>query len=154
MPLGQPEIRNRKVRHDYFIEETLEAGIVLHGPEIKSVRAGKVSLRDSHVEFSRGEAILVGMSIAQYDHRGYADHHPHRPRKLLLHRREIRKLERKSLEKGMTIVPLRMYFNARGFAKVELAVARGKRQYDKRAAIARRDAQRDLERAVKDARKR
>ncbi|MDP8285198.1 MAG: SsrA-binding protein SmpB, partial [Candidatus Electryonea clarkiae] len=144
-----PEIRNRKARHDYFIVESLEAGIMLHGTEIKSIRAGMVSLREAHVIIEKGVAMLIGMSIAHYVNRGYADHQPFRPRRLLLHKREIKRLARKALEKGLTIVPLRLYFNDRGYAKVEIALAKGKRQYDKRATIAERDAKRDLQRITK-----
>ncbi len=150
MPATTPQIRNRKAFHDYHIVERLEAGIALKGTEVKSVREGKVSLRDCHVIFERGEAYLVGMSIASYANRGYADHGVHRPRKLLLKRREIKKLERQVLEKGVTIIPLKMYFNSRGYAKVEIALATGKRQYDKRKTIAKKDARRDMQRAMKE----
>ncbi len=150
MPATTPEIRNRKAYHDYSIVEKLEAGISLRGTEVKSVREGKVSLRDSYVIFEKGEAMLVGMSISAYINRGYADHHIHRPRKLLLKRRELKRLERLKLEKGMTIIPLRMYFNSRGYAKVEIALATGKRMYDKRQTIAQKDAKRELQRAMKE----
>jgi len=146
-----PEIRNRKAFHDYHIVERMEAGIKLSGTEVKSVREGRVSMRDSHVEFEKGEAALIGLSIANYINRGYADHHTHRPRKLLMHRREIKKWAHRVLEKGYTVVPLRVYFNDRGYAKVEIALVQGKRQYDKRKAIAERESKRDLDRAKKEA---
>ena len=153
MPSNTPVINNRKAFHDYVIEERLEAGLVLYGTEIKSIRMGRVSLRDSHVEFNNGQAVLIGVSIAQYENRGYADHQPFRPRKLLLHKKEIRRLARKVQEKGMTIVPLKLYINDRGYAKLEIALAHGKRQYDKRKAIGEREAKRDLARAHKEARR-
>ncbi len=149
--MSTPEIRNRKVFHDYEIGERFEAGILLQGPEVKSLRAGAVGLRDSYVEFTNGEAFLIGMSISNYANRGYSDHLPFRPRKLLMHRRELKKIERKILEKSVTVVPLRIYFNNRGIAKVEIALATGKRQYDKRQSIAKRDAKRELDRATKEA---
>ncbi|HEB85356.1 MAG TPA: SsrA-binding protein SmpB [Bacteroidetes bacterium] len=150
MPYASPEIKNRKAFHDYEILERLEAGLVLTGPEVKSVREGRVSLREAHVNFDEGAAVLVGMAIASYERRGYAEQHPHRPKKLLLHRREINRLARKVQEKGLTVIPLRVYFNDRGYAKVEIGLARGKRQYDKRAAIAAREAKRDLARAKRE----
>ncbi len=153
MPIGAPEIRNRKAFRDYQIVERLEAGIVLSGTEIKSAREGRVSLREAHVEFQEGEALLVGVSIASYASRGYSDHHPHRPRKLLMHKREIERWSRKAFEKGLTVIPLRFYFSPSGYAKVEIALARGKRKYDKRAAIAEREAKRDLARATKEAKR-
>lgn len=141
---------NRKAYHDYFIDETLEAGLVLMGSEIKSIRAGKVNLRDSYVTVREGEAWLVGSHIAGYAQASYQDHDPRRDRKLLLHRREIIRLRQRADQKGYTIVPLRMYLKD-GRAKVEIGLARGKRQYDKRETIARRDADRAIERAIKDA---
>jgi SsrA-binding protein len=146
-----PEIRNKKARHDYSIVETLEAGLALHGPEVKSVREGRVSLRDSHVQFENGQAYLVGMQISEYANARPERQHPHRPRKLLMHRREIKKWSRKAFEKGFTVVPLRVYFNDRGFAKVEIALAKGKREYDKRQAIAAKQMKRDMDRAKKEA---
>lgn len=146
-----PEIRNKKARHDYEIIETLEAGLVLHGPEVKSVREGRVSLRDSHVTFENGQALLVGMQISEYANARPEAQYPHRPRRLLLHRREIKKWERRSFEKGYTVIPLKVYFNNRGYAKVEIALARGKREYDKRRDIAEREVKRDMARAKKEA---
>lgn len=148
---GTPEIRNKKARHDYEIIETLEAGLVLHGPEVKSVREGRVSLRDSHVTFENGQPQLVGVQISEYSNARSEAQYPSRPRRLLMHRREIKKWSRRAFEKGYTVVPLRVYFNDRGFAKVEIALVRGKREYDKRQAIAERQNKRDLARAKKEA---
>lgn len=146
-----PEIRNKKAYHDYEIVEKLEAGLVLSGAEVKSVREGRVSLRDAHVSFENGQATVIGMSIATYANRGYTEQHTHRPRRLLLHKREIDRWARKAFEKGFTVIPLRVYFSGRGFAKVEIALAKGKRQYDKRQAIAKRESKRHLDRAMKEA---
>jgi SsrA-binding protein len=139
---------NRKARHDYFIDETYEAGIVLTGAEIKSVRAGRVNLRDSYVQVRNGELWLIDTHIAPYKQAGYSDHEPKRPRKLLMQRREINRLQGKVQEKGYTIVPLRLYLKNNKWAKVEIALARGKKLYDKRQAIRKRDAQREMERAL------
>ncbi len=141
---------NRKAYHDYFIDESVEAGLVLVGSEIKSIRAGKVNLRDSYVTIRNGEAWLIGSHIAGYAQASYQDHEPRRDRKLLLHRREIMRLRQRVDQKGYTIIPLKMYLRD-GRAKVEIGLARGKRQYDKREAIAQRDADRAIERAIKDA---
>ncbi len=141
---------NRKAYHDYFIDESLEAGLVLVGSEIKSIRAGKVNLRDSYVTIRDGEAWLIGSHIAGYAQASYQDHEPRRDRKLLLHRREILRLRQRVDQKGYTIVPLKLYLKG-GRAKVEIGLARGKRQYDKRETIAERDADRSIERAVKEA---
>ncbi len=134
---------NRKAYHDYFIIETYEAGIVLTGTEIKSVRASRVSLREGYVLPKDGELWLMNVHIAPYEHGGIWDHDPKRPRKLLLHRREIDKLLGKVRERGYTIIPLRMYLK-RNRAKVEIALVKGKRKYDKREAIARRDEERRM----------
>lgn len=139
---------NRKAFHDYFIDETLEAGIVLVGSEIKSIRAGRVNLRDSYVTIRNGEAWLIGTHIAGYAQASYQDHDPTRDRKLLLHRREIDRWLGKAEQKGYTIVPLKLYLKDNR-AKVEIGLARGKRQYDKREAIAKRDSERDMRRAIK-----
>jgi SsrA-binding protein len=138
---------NRKAHHDYFIDEVLEAGIALTGTEIKSVRGGRVSLRDSYGRVTDGEMWLINMHISPYDPGNRYNHDPDRPRKLLLHRDQIRQLARKADDKGFTLIPLRVYLK-RGMAKVELAVARGRRSYDKREAIAERDAQRDIDREL------
>jgi SsrA-binding protein len=139
---------NRKARHDYHIEESIEAGIALTGSEIKSVRAGRVNLRGSYARVLNEEVLLYDAHISPYD-QAYEQHEPMRPRKLLLHRREINRLLGLVQQKGMTLVPLRMYFKGR-LAKVELGVARGKKIYDKREDMARRDAQREIERAMKE----
>ncbi len=139
---------NRRARHEFHILATLEAGLVLTGSEIKSVRAGRVSLQEAYAVIEHGEAWLVGAHIASYPLAGYADHEPTRRRKLLLHAREIRQLAHEVRAKGVTLVPLRLYLRD-GRAKVELAVARGKKQYDKREAIRKRETQRELEREVR-----
>jgi len=141
---------NRKAYHDYFIDETVEAGLVLVGSEIKSIRAGKVNLRDSYVAIRDDEAWLIGSHVAGYAQASYQDHDPTRDRKLLLHRREILRLRARVEQKGYTIVPTKLYLKDNR-AKVEIALARGKRQYDKRDAIAERDSERDIQRAIKDA---
>jgi len=136
---------NRRAYHDYHILETLEAGIALRGPEIKSVRQGKISLQEGFARVQGGEVWLENVYIAPYDRGGHYNVDPRRPRKLLLHRDEIRRLIGKTQERGLTLIPLRVYLK-NGRAKVELALARGKKLYDKRAAIAEREAQRALER--------
>ena len=145
---------NRKARHDYFIDETYEAGIALTGTEIKSARAGRVNLRDSYVQVKDGELWLVDTHIAPYKQAGYGGHESKRPRKLLMQRREINRLQGKVQEKGYTIVPLRLYLKNNKWAKVEIALARGKKLYDKRRAIHERDAQREMERALAERQKR
>jgi len=138
---------NRKARHDFHIEETFEAGVVLTGTEVKSLRAGHCSLRDSYAEARDGELFLVNAHISQYTQGNRFNHEPLRDRKLLMHKAEIRRLGQRTREKGYTLVPLRVYF-AGSRAKVEIALARGKREYDKRRAIADRDAKRSMERAL------
>ena len=140
---------NRKAYHDFEILDTFEAGLVLVGSEIKSIRAGQVSLQDGFVQFERGEAWLINVHIAQYDPASRQNHEPRRRRKLLLHRREIERLQGKVQEKGFTLVPTRLYLKD-GRAKVEIALAKGKRLYDKRQAIAKRDSDRQIQRALKD----
>jgi SsrA-binding protein len=140
---------NRKAGRDYHLEDRREAGMVLTGTEIKSVRAGRINLSDGYVQPRDGEMWLINVHIAPYDPSGRYSHEPRRPRKLLLHRREIDRLTASVQERGYTIVPTRVYLKE-GRAKVEIALARGKRKYDKRQAIARRDAERDVERALKD----
>ena len=142
---------NRKAFHEYFIEDTLEAGLVLPGSEIKSVRAGKVNLRDSYVAIRNDEAWLIGTHIAGYAQASFQDHEPRRDRKLLLHRLEIDRWLARAEQKGYTIIPLRMYLK-NNRAKVEIGLARGKQQHDKRHAIAERDVQRDIDRALKESR--
>lgn len=139
---------NRKAYHDYHIEDSFEAGLVLMGTEIKSIRAGRVNLRDAYARADNGELWLVGAHIAQYSAGNRYNHEPKRPRKLLLHRGEIAELTAAATRKGLTVVPLKMYLK-NGIAKVELGVGRGKKAYDKREAIAQRDAQRQMERALR-----
>jgi SsrA-binding protein len=141
---------NRKARYQYHFHDTYEAGLVLMGSEIKSIRAGRVSLQEGFVLFDRGEAWLVNVHIAQYDPASQQNHEPRRRRKLLLHRREIDRLQSRAQEKGYTVVPTRLYLKD-GRAKVEIALARGKKQYDKRQTIAKRDSERQMERAIKAA---
>jgi SsrA-binding protein len=150
MPRRQPPgtvASNRRARHDYEILDTFEAGIALRGSEVKTLREGRASLQDAYATVEDGEVILH-MQIPAYSHTGYDGHEPTRPRKLLLHRKEIEQLSRRVAERGLTLVPLRLYFKQQ-LVKVELAVARGKRAYDKRQAIAKRDAAREMDRVRK-----
>ena len=140
---------NRRARHDYAVEETLEAGIVLTGTEIKSIRAGRANLAEAYARIEHGEAWLIGAHIAPYEQGNRNNHEPTRVRKLLLHRDQISELVGRTQAKGFTLVPLRLYIQ-HGIAKLELGVARGKKAYDKRRAIAERDARRELERATKE----
>lgn len=140
--------RNKKARHDYFIEDTVEAGIVLKGTEVKSLRAGRCNLKDSYARIRNGEAWLIGMHISPYQNEGYVTHDPERDRKLLLHKSEIKKLHRQVQEKGVTLVALQLYFK-NGNAKVEIGLASGKRKYDKRKEIAQKDRQRELKKLEK-----
>lgn len=139
---------NRKAQHDYHILEKVEAGIVLTGTEIKAIRDGRVNLRDAYARPERGEMWLVGAHIGPYAPAGRFNHEPGRRRKLLLHRKQIVELGREVVEKGLTLVPLRLYLKS-GRAKVELALARGRRQYDRRQVIARREAEREMRRALR-----
>jgi len=141
--------QNKKARHDYFIEQTLEAGIVLSGTEVKSIRLGKVNLKDSYATIDNGEVILSGMHISPYEQGNIFNKDPMRDRKLLLHRYEINKLIGYTQQKGMSLVPLQLYFK-NGRVKVELAVAKGKKLYDKREDIAERDAKREIDRRLKE----
>lgn len=141
--------QNKKARHDYFIEQTLEAGIVLSGTEVKSVRLGKVNLKDSYASIEQGEVILNGMHISPYEQGNIFNKDPLRDRKLLLHRYEINKLIGYTQQKGLTLVPLRVYFK-KGRVKVELGIAKGKKLYDKRDDIAERDAKREIDRRLKE----
>lgn len=140
---------NRKARHDYFIEDEYEAGIVLLGTEVKSLRLGRANLKDSYARITDGEVFIYQMHIGPYPFAYYGNHDPLRPRKLLLHKREIKRLYGKVNEKGHSLVPLRIYFK-NGKVKLTLALAKGKRKYDKREAIKRRDEKRDLDRARKE----
>lgn len=145
---------NKKAHHDYFIEATYEAGIVLTGTEIKSVRAGKVSIKESYAKVENGELIIYGMHISPYEQGNRYNVEPLRPRKLLLHKKEINKLYGETKNTSLTIVPLSMYINEDGRAKVEIGLARGKKNYDKRATIAKKDADRKMDRAIKESRRR
>lgn len=141
--------QNRKARHDYFIEDTVEAGIALIGTEVKSLRLGRANLGDAYAEIIGGEVFLQNAHIAQYDPASRFNHDPLRPRRLLLHKREIRKLQSKVAERGYTLVPLSLYFRD-GRVKVELALAKGRKAYDKREAIRDRDVRRDMDRSVRE----
>jgi SsrA-binding protein len=142
---------NRRARHDYAVEDTLEAGLVLTGTEIKSIRAGRANLAEAYARIERGEAWLIGAHIAPYEQGNRNNHEPTRTRKLLLHRDQIAELVGKTQAKGYTLVPLRLYIR-KGMAKLELGIARGKKAHDKRRTIAERDMRRELEREGKEAR--
>lgn len=149
-PHGGPIAENRKAWHDYTVEETIEAGIVLVGSEIKSVRAGRVNLREGYVRIERDEAWLLNANISVWPQAGtHFNHEPARSRKLLLHRNEIDYLRGKVEQKGLTLVPLKMYF-VKGRVKIEIAVGRGKKLYDKRDALSERESRRDIEREVRE----
>jgi SsrA-binding protein len=143
---------NRKAFHDYHMLETFEAGMALLGTEVKSIREGNVNLRDSFARIESGEVWIYNVHINPYSHRGYSDHEPTRRRKLLLRKAEIRKLIGKTVEKGMTLVPTRMYFH-NGYVKVAIALAKGKKAHDKRETIKRREADRETRAAVKERRR-
>ena len=143
---------NRKAHHDFHLLETFEAGIVLLGTEVKAIREGRVNLRDSFARLEDGEVFLYNVNISPYSHRGYADHEPLRRRKLLLHRDEIRKLVGKTVEKGMTLVPVRLYYK-NGRVKVAVSLAKGKKDYDKRETIKRRETDRETRAAIKSSRR-
>ena len=144
---------NRRARHEFSIDETFEAGIVLTGTEIKSLRAGKANLSDAYARIEHGEAWLVGAHIAPFEQGNRYNHEPKRVRKLLLHRSEIDELLGRTRSKGLTLIPLRLFIDARGRAKLELGLARGKQLHDKRRSIAERDAKRDLDRELSDIRR-
>jgi SsrA-binding protein len=143
----KPIVTNRRARHDYHLEKPIEAGIVLQGSEVKSLRGGKANLQDAFVTVDADGATLRNLHVAPYELGGYANHEPTRPRRLLLHARELAALRKGTEQKGFTIVPLRLYFK-NGRAKVEIALARGKKLYDKRHDLAERDAQRRIDRLV------
>ena len=143
---------NRKAHHDYHLLETFEAGLVLLGTEVKAIREGRVNLRDSFARVEDGEVFVYNVNISSYSHRGYAAHEPLRRRKLLLHRDEIRKLIGKTVEKGMTLVPIRMYFK-NGRVKMAVSLAKGNKEYDKRETLKRREAERETRAAVKASRR-
>jgi SsrA-binding protein len=144
---------NRKAYHEYTIEEHIEAGIVLLGTEIKSIRAGKVSLQEAYARIDHGEAWLIGVTIAPFAEGNRHNHEPRRDRKLLLHRSEIDELLGRTKSKGLTLIPLRLFIDGRGRAKLELGLAKGKQLHDKRRSIAERDARRDLDRELSDVRR-
>src|SRR5690625_681029 len=145
----RPIARNRRASHDYFIEETYEAGMVLQGTEIKSIRAGKVSIQDAHARIDNGEAVLINMHIAPYEQGNRYNHDPTRTRELLMHRREIDKLIGMTQRQGYTLVPLRVYIK-NGFAKVLIGLGKGKKRHDKREDLKRKQMQRDIDRAMKE----
>ena len=150
--MGVPDktiAQNRKAYHDYFIEDSLEAGIVLTGTEIKSVRLGHVSIKEAYARPDKGELWLNNAHIAKYDPGSYSNHEPLRPRKLLVHRRQLRELNSKVQRRGFTIIPLKVYIT-RGVAKLELGLGRGKKQYDKRASLAKAESEREVQRALKN----
>lgn len=143
------EIRNRSAYHEYFIEDKYDAGLVLTGTEVKSLRDGRASFNDSYCYFHRGELWIKSLHIAEYSHGTVYNHDPVRERKLLLQRRELKKLETKMKEKGYTIVPLRIFFNGKGLAKLEIGLGKGKKLYDKRETIKQRDTEREMKRYLK-----
>lgn len=143
---------NRKAFHDYHLIETFEAGVALQGTEVKSIREGRVNLRDSYARVEGDEVFLYNVHISAYSHRGYADHEPTRRRKLLLHRQEIRKLIGKTVERGMTLVPVRVYFKNNRI-KVAISLAKGKQAHDKREAIKKRETDRETRAAIKEHRR-
>ena len=150
--MGKQVAQNKKAYHDYFIEETYEAGIVLQGTEIKSIRASRLNLKDAHARIQNGEVYLYNMHVSPYEQGNRYNHDPLRTRKLLLHKREISKLIGITKETGYTLVPLKVYLK-NGFAKVLLGVGKGKKQYDKREDLKKKEAKRDIERAFRDRQK-
>lgn len=141
--------QNKKAYHDYFVDEEIEAGIELVGTEVKSVRMGRVNLKDSYISCKTGEAILIGMHISPYEQGSIFNHEPLRARRLLLHRREINKLIGLTSQQGYTLIPLKLYFKGQR-VKLSLGICRGKKNYDKRASMAERDAKRNMDRAIKE----
>ena len=142
-------IKNRKAEHEYYIVQTLEVGIVLVGSEIKSIRAGKVNFKDSYAKIENGECWLLNFHISPWETASYFNHQPERPRKLLLNRNEIKKLNTKVDEQGMTLVPLEIYINAAGYCKLKLALAKGKKYFDKRETLQKKDLERESQRDIK-----
>ncbi len=147
-PSGEKQFRNRRAFYEFHFDEKIECGIVLSGSEVKSIRAGKIDLADSYARIVDGEVFLLKCHISEYKNATHFTHEPVRQRKLLLHRREITKLQRKVDSKGYTLIPLRVYFNQRGLAKVELGLGRGKKLHDKRAALKDKDSQREVRREL------
>lgn len=143
------EARNRSAYHEYFIDDKYEAGIVLTGTEVKSIREGKVSFNDSYCLLHKGEVFVKSLHIAEYSHGNINNHQPDRDRKLLLQRREIRKIESKLKEKGYTLVPLRIYFNEKGLAKMDIGLGKGKKLHDKRETLRKKDLEREMKRYIK-----
>jgi SsrA-binding protein len=143
------EIRNRQAYYDYFIEDKYDAGMVLTGTEVKSLRAGRASFNDSYCYFHRGEMWIKSLHIAEYSHGTSSNHDPLRERKLLLNKKELRKIESKIKEKGITVVPLRIFFSDKGIAKMELGLGKGKKQYDKRETIKQRDNEREMKKFIR-----
>ena len=143
------DIKNRSAYHDYFIDDKYDAGMVLTGTEVKSLRDGRASFNDSYCYFNKGELWIRSLHIAEYSHGTVNNHDPVRERKLLLKKRELQKLEAKIKEKGYSIIPLRIFFNERGFLKMEIGLGKGKKQYDKRETIKQRDTDREMKRYLK-----
>lgn len=143
------EARNRSAFHEYFIDDKYEAGIVLTGTEVKSIREGKVSFNDSYCLLHKGEVFVKSLHIAEYSHGNINNHQPDRDRKLLLKKREIRKIESKLKEKGYTLVPLRIYFNEKGLAKMDIGLGKGKKLHDKRETLRKKDLEREMKRYIK-----
>ncbi len=141
--------QNKKAYHDYFVDEEYEAGLELVGTEVKSIRAGRVNLKDSYVSCKTGEALLIGMHISPYDFGNIFNHDPMRTRRLLLHRKEINKLIGLTQQEGYTLIPLKLYLKGQ-YVKIKIGLCRGKKNYDKRASIAERDAKRNIDRAIKE----
>ncbi|WP_338449356.1 SsrA-binding protein SmpB [Niallia oryzisoli] len=154
MPKGEGKViaQNKKAYHDYFIEETYEAGLVLQGTEIKALRAGRANLKDSYAKILNGEVFLIGMHISPYEQGNRYNHDPERTRKLLLHRRQINKLIGETKEAGYSLVPLKIYLK-NGYAKILIGLARGKKKYDKREDLKKKEAKRDIERAFRERQK-
>jgi SsrA-binding protein len=143
------EARNRSAYHEYFIDDKYEAGMVLTGTEVKSIREGKVSFNDSYCLLHKGEVFVKSLHIAEYSHGNINNHQPDRDRKLLLQKREIRKIESKLKEKGYTLVPLRIYFNEKGLAKMDIGLGKGKKLHDKRETLRKKDVEREMKRYIK-----
>ena len=141
---------NRKAFHDYTIAEKIEAGLILKGTEVKSLREGRVNLREAYATVAQGKAVLHNCHIGEYSHGNIMNHEPLRSRGLLLNKKEIKKLFAQVREKGLTLVPLKIYFNPRGIAKIQLGLARGKKNYDRRETVKKREAHREMERAIKN----
>ena len=143
------EIKNRSASYEYFIEEKFDAGMILTGTEVKAIRDGRVSFNDSYCLIDRGELYVKGLHISPYEYGSYANHNPTRERKLLLKKKELSKIQHKLKEKGYTIIPLSIYFNERGFAKMKIGLGKGKKLHDKRESIKERETQREIKRYVK-----